>query len=186
MYDKIFFIGTGRVARECLKTLKAERDDIICLNVEKEDFPIVEPTCRKLGIEFKSFDRDGLKNFLLEQRGETLIVSAHNGYIFPREITDKPDVTIINFHNAYLPEYRGRNAPTWEIYDGAEYGGATWHIVDSGIDTGSILVQQKVPIAEDETALALLTRSAQAGIELFRDHAGDFVRRNGGGAVDAT
>ena len=187
MHDKIFFIGTGRVARECLKVLNEHRTDVTCLNVEHEDFPIVEPICKRLGIEFKSFDRDGLKDFLLDQRSDTLIVSAHNGYIFPRAITDSPNVTIINFHNAYLPDYRGHNAPTWEIFNGEAHGGATWHLVDSGIDTGSILVQTKVPISDDETALSLLTRSAQAGIELFRDHADELLNaeRHGGG-VDAS
>ena len=175
MYDKVYFIGTGRVARECLRILKERRDDVECLNVEREEFPIVKPACKRLDIEYKSFEREELKQFLLDRSDETLIVSAHNGYIFPSAVVDKPNVTIINFHNAYLPKYRGRNAPTWEIFNGEEYGGATWHLVDSGVDTGAILEQEKVPIADDEIALTLLTRSAQVGVELFQKHADEFL-----------
>lgn len=167
MYKKIFFIGTGRVAKKYIEILKSRGKNFVCLNVEKEKFPVVEPLCKRLNIEYKNFRSKELGEFLSSLEEEALIVSAHNSYIFPRRVADKENLTTINFHNAYLPHYRGRNAPTWEIYNGEKFGGATWHFVDSGIDTGKIIVQEKVPIAEDETALSLLMKSAEVGIALF-------------------
>ena len=182
MYDKIFFIGTGRVAKRCMEILKDNGKNFTCLNVEQEKFPIVQPTCKRLGVEYKNFQPKEAGNFLAAQNEKILIISAHNGYIFPRRVTDKENVTIINFHNAYLPHYRGRNAPTWEIYNGEKFGGATWHFVDSGIDTGAIIVQEKVPVTNDETALSLLTKSAETGIFLFAQNFDTLINMARGGA----
>ena len=181
MYDKIFFIGTGRVAKRCIEILKDNGKIFTCLNVEQEKFPIVQPTCKRLGIEYKTFQPNELGNFFDAQNEKILIISAHNGYIFPRRITDKKNVMIINFHNAYLPHYRGRNAPTWEIYNDEKFGGATWHFVDSGIDTGKIIIQEKVPISADETALSLLTKSAETGIFLFEQNFHMLINAHKGG-----
>lgn len=184
MYEKIFFIGTGRVAKRCLEILKSKGKNFTCLNVEREDFPIVKPTCKRLGVEYKIFRTDELKNFLMNQTEKTLIISAHNSYIFPRNVTDKENFTIINFHNAYLPHYRGRNAPTWEIYNGEKFGGATWHMVDSGIDTGKIILQEKIPISNNETALSLLTKSAEKGIAIFEENFYTLFDIAGGGIAN--
>lgn len=181
MYEKIFFIGTGRVAKRCIEILKGRGKNFVCLNVEKEKIPVVEPLCKRLNVEYKNFQPKELGEFLFALKEKSLIVSAHNSYIFPRRVVDKKNLTIINFHNAYLPYYRGRNAPTWEIYNGEKFGGATWHFVNSGIDTGKIIVQKKVPIAEDETALSLLMKSAEAGISLFEKHFDTLTSAAGGG-----
>ena len=184
MYDKIFFIGTGRVAKRCIEILKDNGKTFTCLNVEREDFPIVQSTCKRLGVEFKTFKPDELGNFLSVQNAKILIISAHNSYIFPRSVTDKENVTIINFHNAYLPHYRGRNAPTWEIYNGEKFGGATWHFVNSGIDTGAIIVQEKIPVTKDETALSLLIKSAETGIVLFEKNFNALINMPRGGGYN--
>lgn len=180
MYEQIFFIGTGRVAKDCIGILNDNCEKFTCLNVEREDFPVVKPTCKRLGVEYRRFDKSELGEFLSAQNKPTLVISAHNGYIFPRSVTDKDNVTIINFHNAYLPHYRGRNAPTWEIYNGEKFGGATWHLVDSGIDTGGVIVQEQIPIADDEIALSLLTKTANVGVRLFRDNINKIIRGGGG------
>lgn len=174
--EQIFFMGTGTVGRECLKILKnAAEVPIEYLAVESEPIPTMEPLCRKLEIPCRNLSSREVRQLLLQQEDETLILSAHNEYIFPREVVEQPNVRLINFHNAYLPDYRGRNAPTWEIYEGAAYGGATWHEVEASIDTGGIIVQEKVPVEEDETALSLLMKCARAGINLMRENVGSFL-----------
>lgn len=186
MYKKIFFIGTGRVAKRCIEILKGSGKNFVCLNAYSEKFPVVEPLCKRLNVQYKNFKPKELGEFLFSLEEKSLIVSAHNSYIFPRRVTDKENLTIINFHNAYLPHYRGRNAPTWEIYNGEKFGGATWHFVDSGIDTGKIIVQEKIPIAEDETALSLLMKSAEVGSSLFEKYLDILIsaNRNKGGGID--
>lgn len=153
----------------------SRRQPIECLAVEKEQIPAMEPLCRRLEVPYRNLQTKDVKELLQQQERETLIISAHNEYIFPKEVIEKPNMRIINFHNAYLPDYRGRNAPTWAIYEGADHGGATWHEVEPSIDTGGIIVQEKVAIREDETGLSLLMRSAKAGIKLLREHVREFL-----------
>ena len=174
---QILFMGTGKVGRECLNILRnvSGSAKLKCLAAEAEQIPTMEPMCKKLEIPYMRLSSETIKDYLLSQKDETLIISAHNDYLFPKEIVERPNIKIINFHNAYLPDFRGRNAPTWEIYEGAVYGGATWHEVDASIDTGGIIVQEKVPIGKDETALSLLMKSAEAGIKLLRKNVDIFL-----------
>ena len=53
---------------------------------------------------------------------------------------------LINFHAGKLPFYRGRNIINWAILNGEKEIGLTSHFVDSGIDTGAIILQQTFPI----------------------------------------
>lgn len=177
IYDKVYFIGTGKVGSECLKILSLNVDinRLYCLSIEEEVIPIIKKQCERLNIKNIVMSKDELFDYMISCDEKSLVISAHNKYIFPKEIIEKDNITIINFHNAYLPDYRGRNAPTWEIYNQEQYGGATWHLVDSTIDTGSILIQEKVPICSKDTALKLLMNSALVGIKLFRNNINDFL-----------
>ena len=79
---------------------------------------------------------------------KALIISASNNFLFPASLVAKPNITIINFHNALLPEYPGRNAPTWVIYMGEKETGITWHYVTAGVDEGNIIIQKRCEITD--------------------------------------
>ena len=177
MYEQVFFLGTGRVGSECLRILKdrCSMESLTCLAVEKEVIPTMQTTAKRLQVPYIFFEKNELKNFLMQQEKSTLLISAHNQYIFPKEVVEKYNLKIINFHNAYLPFYRGRNAPTWEIYNDEKFGGATWHEVNASIDTGKVIVQEKVLISQDEIALSLLMKCAQSGISLFKENVDSFL-----------
>lgn len=177
-YDQIYFMGTGRVGGACLQILAEAcvSVPIVYLSAEMYAIPTVENQCRRMGIPYLRMAPRELREYLLQQEAKILLLSAHNAYIFPREVVEKENFTIINFHNAYLPDYRGRNAPTWEIYHQEVFGGATWHLVASAVDTGNILVQEKVPIQPDDTALSLLMKSAACGVDLLRKHIDEFLQ----------
>lgn len=177
MYDQIYFLGTGHVACKCLEILatSTDKEHIQCLAVEQEEIASTRAICKRQQIPYHFFQQPELGDFLCHVAKKSLIISAHNQYIFPKMVVENPHLTIINFHNAYLPFYRGRNAPTWEIFNQESFGGATWHEVDTTVDTGGIIVQEKVPIAEDETALSLLMKCANTGIHLFKKYVGEFL-----------
>ncbi len=92
------------------------------------------------------------------KNGKLLIISASNNYIFPSELVDRGDVDIINYHNALLPNYPGRNAPSWAIYNAENETGITWHYVSSGIDTGDIIIQKKTSIDSEIKAYELVAQ----------------------------
>ena len=77
-----------------------------------------------------------------------------------REIL-KPDVLAIpsrgalNLHGSLLPRYRGRCPVNWVLVHGETETGVTLHYMEPKPDTGDIVAQRAVAIAEDDTALTL-------------------------------
>ena len=65
---------------------------------------------------------------------------------------------ILNIHPSLLPAYPGMAAWEQAIDDGAQESGCTVHLVDSGMDTGPILGQARVPVLPSDTATALHQR----------------------------
>lgn len=177
MYENVYFLGTGRVASQCIEILASTnaKEHMQCLAVEREAISSTKAICNRHQIPYRFFQPSELDDYLRSLPVKSLLISAHNQHIFPKKVVDNPYLTIINFHNAFLPFYRGRNAPTWEIFHQESFGGATWHEVDANVDTGGIIIQKKVPIEEDEIALSLLMKCAQTGIQLFREHVDEFL-----------
>lgn len=96
-----------------------------------------------------------------------IIISAYYRKIFPKELIDIPNLGVINIHPSLLPEYRGPVPTAWAILNGEKEFGITIHKVDSGIDTGDILVQQKYKINDNETGHDLYLRAMDLGAKLF-------------------
>lgn len=175
IYERVYLIGSGRVACECSKILYEYRKDITFLNIEKDKFGSSKKFCEKNGIAYFDIQKRDVKDFFKEIKVPTLIVSAHNSYLFPGEIVGKSNLKIINMHIALLPKYRGMNAPTWEIYEQQEYAGTTWHLVSEKIDAGEIIVQRKFKIDKHDTAIIILRKSFDLGIEMLRENAEAFL-----------
>ncbi len=52
----------------------------------------------------------------------------------------------VNYHNGYLPDYKGLWATRWSLYNGEEFSGYAFHLMDATIDTGPILLRDRVPV----------------------------------------
>lgn len=98
--------------------------------------------------------------------------------MFPRIILEKENIEIINFHNALLPQYPGRNAASWAIYNGEKETGITWHYVNNKIDAGNIIVQKRILIGSEEKAYELAARLMNIAIEVFEECYVDILREN--------
>lgn len=64
----------------------------------------------------------------------------------------------INFHGGKLPEYRGPVPDYWMIRNGERQGALTAHYMEADYDSGSILVETKVNISENETSGSLISK----------------------------
>lgn len=177
-FKRVYLVGNGRVADDCLKELSNRKVKVTYIEVFPEKFSFTKKLCERCGIDFRHIEKKEFKDFLMKIDEETLIISAHNSYIFPKDVVEKRNITIINLHIAYLPKYRGMNPPTWAIYNGESYAGATWHEVGSGIDDGGIIIQKKVPVLEDDTAMKLMLRCFQEGINLFKENLDSFLEKS--------
>lgn len=97
-----------------------------------------------------------------------IIFSVNNWDVIHADLLAIPSDGIINFHNGPLPEYRGVNAPSWAIINREHDHGVTWHFVAEGIDTGDIVARKSFALRPDETAVSLMFRCMETGVELLR------------------
>jgi len=78
---------------------------------------------------------------------------------------------IINYHYSPLPAYRGKNSLFWQWYNREPFIGYTFHEVDLGVDTGTIIYQNIVPYNPDDdirvVAKQVIETSSKSVCELF-------------------
>jgi peptidoglycan/xylan/chitin deacetylase (PgdA/CDA1 family) len=74
-----------------------------------------------------------------------------------------PRLGSINLHKGKVPDYRGTPPGFWELFDGAPTAGVTVHFVDSGLDTGDVLVEREITISSKETPDSLLEKLHREG-----------------------
>lgn len=102
---------------------------------------------------------------LRSYEADVFVVAAF-GQILSEEILEMPRYGCINIHASLLPKYRGAGPIQWAVIDGEKETGITIMQMDKGIDTGDILLQKKVQIAEDETGESLFDKLQKEGAEL--------------------
>ena len=110
-----------------------------------------------------------------------LMVTAAFGQLLSQENLDIPAHGCINVHGSLLPRYRGAAPIQWAVIDGEPETGVTTMLTDIGMDTGDILLAERTPIGQNETAGELYGRLAVIGARvlertLFALSAGTLVR----------
>lgn len=95
-------------------------------------------------------DKEVIK-LIKDVRPDFIIVVAF-GQILPKEVLDIPKYGCINLHASILPKYRGAAPINWSIINGEKYSGNTTMLMNTGLDTGDILLQHTVEINNEMTA----------------------------------
>lgn len=135
----------------------------------------VEPTPVKKVAEahnIPTFQPDRIKNgelmpFLEEIKPDLIIVAAY-GKILPEEVLNFPRYGCINAHASILPEYRGAAPIQRAVIDGKTETGVTAMYMEKGLDTGNIILAQKIKIENDDTGETLHDKLAILGAEVMR------------------
>src|SRR3989442_3236600 len=96
-----------------------------------------------------------------------LIAVTAFGRILPPVVLDLPPKGCVNVHGSLLPKYRGAAPIQWAIINGETETGITTMLMDAGMDTGPVLLQETVPILPMETAGELAARLAPIGGPAF-------------------
>ena len=95
-----------------------------------------------------------------------IIVVAY-GQILSKEILDIPKFACINLHASLLPRLRGAAPINWAIINGEKFAGNTTMKMDVGLDTGDMLLRQKIEITEAMTSEDLYHILMNKGADLL-------------------
>jgi methionyl-tRNA formyltransferase len=108
-----------------------------------------------------------LKDAALQDRlralGAAAMVVAAYGLILPPAVLAIPSRGCLNIHASLLPRWRGAAPIQRALLAGDTETGITIMQMDDGLDTGAILLQEKMTINDDDTAQTLQTRLASLG-----------------------
>lgn len=98
-----------------------------------------------------------------------IILVGSWGEILKQYVIDIPRVLAINCHPSYLPMHRGCNPYTSVILQNEEFTGITFHEIDTGIDTGKIILQHKIPISQTDTGETTRFKCCQVAESLVQE-----------------
>ena len=127
---------------------------------------------QKMGVKTEVIESKGFKGNRSEYDKKIISALTKNGVtpknglvclagfmrIISPEFVKKYKNKIINIHPALLPAFPGLDAQKQAVDYGAKYSGCTVHFVDSGVDTGPIILQKIVKVNEGETEESLAKR----------------------------
>ena len=103
---------------------------------------------------------------LSAMKPETIVVVAY-GKILPLAILNLPHYGCVNVHASLLPKYRGAAPIQWALMNGEKKTGVTTMLMDEGLDTGAILLQEETEIADEDNAKTLSERLSNIGASLL-------------------
>ena len=95
------------------------------------------------------------------------IVTVAFGQLLKESVLNIPQIACVNVHPSLLPKYRGPSPINWPIIRGDRETGVTTMIMDKGMDTGDILLQEVTPIGDEDTASDLYERLSLVGADLL-------------------
>jgi methionyl-tRNA formyltransferase len=176
---KLVFCGTPSFAVPTLEALLAAGHEI-ALAVSQPDRPVgriqqlaappVKQAALAAGLPVaqpeKIRDNPEFRARLEAIVPDAIVVVAY-GRILPPWMLTLPRRGCINLHGSLLPRYRGAAPIQWAVANGDAFTGNTTMLLEEGLDTGPILLQQTVEIAPEQTAVELFDALAKTGAPLM-------------------
>lgn len=172
MINNIILAGNNQIAVDILKFLTKQNIKIVGLIIHPAKFS-------KKGEELVRLSRLPKNKIFYGDRLNTnetvtairnskpdLFLSINFRYLLKKEIINIPSHGCINLHFGYLPYNRGVFADAWSIIDDTP-AGVTYHLIDTGIDTGKIVVQQQVEKSLTDTGESLYQKLTLTAYDLF-------------------
>lgn len=177
---KIIFMGTPDFAEVSLEALYNEKSiDIIGVvtNTDKANLrgkkikysPVKEFSLKnnlKLFQPEKIRNNTDFINEIKELKPDLLIVVAY-GKILPKEILEIPKYGAINVHGSILPKYRGAAPIQRAVLNGDKETGVTTMFMDENMDTGDIILKEKIKIGINQTTGEVWDELSKIGASLL-------------------
>ncbi len=175
---KLVYFGTPDFAVPALDALAESRHEVV-LVVSKPDRPVgrhkvmtsppVIEVARRLELPIaqpKGMKDGTFKEVLVDCGAEIAVVVAY-GKLIPDDLLSVPPRGFVNLHPSLLPRHRGPSPIQWSLVCGDRTTGVTTMQLDEGMDTGPILLQERLTIERLDTAETLSPRLAELGAQLM-------------------
>ena len=176
---KIVFMGTPDFAKESLEAVYNARHEILAV-VTNPDRPkgrgmkLVASPVKEFALEknLKIYQPEKVKNnveFIEEikrLKPDAICVVAY-GKILPKEILEISKFGCINVHGSLLPQYRGAAPIQWAVLNGDKKTGITTMYMDTGMDTGDMILKEEIEIGEDDTTGEIWEKLSKIGADLL-------------------
>ena len=177
---RIVFMGTPEFAVPSLAALLTSEHNVVGV-VTQPDRPkgrgheLAASPIKQLAVQHKIPILQPLKmkdpaflDALSAWKPDLIAVTAF-GRILPKVILDLPPRGCVNVHASLLPKYRGAGPIQWALIRGERETGITTMLMDEGMDTGAMLLQERAAITPDDTAGTLSSKLADIGGRLLID-----------------
>jgi phosphoribosylglycinamide formyltransferase-1 len=106
-------------------------------------------------------ERDSaMANWLQQRDVEVVVLAGYMHILTPQFLARFPE-RVINVHPSLLPDFPGAHAVADQLAAGVRESGATVHLVDEGVDSGPILLQERIPVLDGDTVETLHERIKQ-------------------------
>ena len=163
---KIVFMGTPDFAKPTLERLSQSRHEVVGVFSQpdkprgrgkvilplpvksfalSQNIPVYQPPSLKDDDVFKTI------KFL---NPDIIIVVAY-GHLLPLKIINYPRLRCVNLHASLLPKYRGAAPINWVLIRGEKETGVTTMLMEESLDTGDILLQEKISISPNDNVMTL-------------------------------
>lgn len=130
-------------------------------------YSAVKQYALSVGLPIMQPERLKDENFLAELKSynaDLQIVVAFR--MLPEVVWNMPRLGTFNLHASLLPQYRGAAPINWAVMNGDTETGATTFMLQHEIDTGNIILQERIPIADDENVGSVHDRLMVMGAQL--------------------
>ena len=183
---RVIFAGTPEFARTALDHLLATGVEVVLILTQPDrpagrgmklqasavkqsalahGITVIQPHGLRLDGKFP--DDAAMARSAIEAAGADAMVVAAYGLILPQWVLDLPALGCLNIHASLLPRWRGAAPIHRAIEAGDSETGVTIMQMDAGLDTGAMLLTQRLPIAATDSTASLHDKLAPLGGELI-------------------
>ncbi len=176
---KIVFMGTPEFACPPLKALSNSRHKILAVitGIDKKSGrgrKLTQAPVAELALELglPVIKASGLKDESLHQKIKSLspdliVVIAFR--ILPESLINIPKLGAINIHGSLLPKYRGAAPINWALINGEKETGLSSFFLKKKVDTGNIILREKIEINPDDNFSSLYNRLSEMSAKFLLD-----------------
>ena len=190
---RIIYMGTPDFAVESLRALVDGGYNVVAVVTmpdkpagrgHKVQYSAVKEYALTVGLPLLQPARLKDESFLQELKSynaDLQIVVAFR--MLPEVVWNMPRLGTFNLHASLLPQYRGAAPINWAVMNGDKETGVTTFMLQHAIDTGNILMQERISIADDENVGSVHDRLMYLGADLVKKTVDKIIEADASGKI---